>query len=374
MREAHDNPLHTPLCETLGIEHPVLQSGMGTAAGPDLVAEVCRAGALGILGSMGVPPADLRRNVRRVRERTDRPFGVNQWLHPAILPPADPAEIPAERIVAVQQALNVFRRRLGLAEARGAPARYPDTAEEIFELVLEERVPVWSIGLGDPGRERVRRCHERGIRVIAMACTVEDARALAASGVDAIVAQGAEAGGHRSTWVKPASVQQAAIGTLALVPLVVDAVAVPVIAAGGIADGRGLVAAFALGAQAVLLGTRFVATRESSAAEFWKDAVLEASADGTVVSDAYTGLYARLLSNRFLVEHAGAPTLAGMLQGTAVADIVEHALARGDREHYPLYAGQSAGLVDDLPGAFDVVREMVAQAREVLGRLGSGSR
>lgn len=358
----------TALCARLGIELPILQSGMGTTAGPELVAAVSQAGGLGILGSMGVPLDHVRHNLRRVREITDKPFGVNQWLHPAILPPAEPAAIAGEGVEQVQRQLNVFRRRLGLAETLGRPPRFPDTVEAVFETILEERVPVWSIGLGDPGRERVRRCHERGIRVIAMACTVEDARALAASGVDAIVAQGAEAGGHRSTWVKPRSLQRAAIGTLALVPQVVDAVDVPVIAAGGIVDGRGLVAALALGAQAVLLGTRFVATLESAAAEFWKRSVLEAGDDATVLTDAFTGLWARVLGNRLTDEYA-APTLPGMLQGTALADVVQGALAQADREHYPLYAGQGAGIVRDLPGAGEVVRAIAEEASAVLERL-----
>jgi nitronate monooxygenase len=260
--------LRTRLCDLLGIEYPILQSGMGGAAGPDLVAEVSRAGGLGILAGLRLTGDQLRAAIRRVRELTDRPFGVNLWLHTELMPPADVSKIPEGTLRQVQDTLNRFRTRLGIATKEGRPAAVPDLIREAFEVILDERVPVWSIGLGNPDPGWVQRCHQRGVKIVAMVATVDDARAVAGSGVDAVIAQGAEAGGHRSTWVKPASREAAQIGALALVPQIVDAVKVPVIAAGGIADGRGLVAALALGAQGVLMGTRFVATREATAAEF----------------------------------------------------------------------------------------------------------
>jgi len=301
----------TALCDLLGIEYPILQSGMGTVAGPDLVAEVSGAGGLGILAGLGLTPEELRRRIRLVRELTDRPFGVNLWLHPALRPPADPASLPESAVRAVQTVLNRFRQRLELPTTLDRPRGIADVIEAAFEVILDERVPVWSIGLGDPGREMVRRCRERGTRVVAMVATVEDARAVTASGVDAIVAQGGEAGGHRSTWVKGESAETALIGTLALVPQVVDAVDVPVIAAGGIADGRGLVAALALGATGVLMGTRFVATRESVAAEMWKKAIVERGSEATTITDAVSGLYARYMRNAYSEGYraSGAPVL-----------------------------------------------------------------
>jgi nitronate monooxygenase len=243
----------------------------------------------------------------------------------------------------------------------------PDVIDEAFEVILEQRVPVFSVGLGDPKRERTDRCHQRGIRVIAMATTVADAKTLEASGVDAIVAQGGEAGGHRSMWVKPASRDTGCVGTLTLVPQVVDAVRVPVIAAGGIADGRGLVAALALGAQGVMLGTRFVATQESMAPPFFKQALLEAAGDQTLVTDVFTGLYARGLRNRFADEYeaSGAAVLPPLLQLNAAQDVYVAAFLKGDREHYPMLAGQACGLIADIPTAADVVRSIMAEAERV---------
>ena len=360
--------MRTELCELLGIEYPILQSGMRRVAGPELAAEVSKAGGLGILAGLTVPAEELRRQIRRIRDLTDRPFGVNLWLHTELRPPVDPVSLPQERVRAVQETLNRFRRRLGLPETLERPARTPDTVEEAFEVILQERVAVWSIGLGDPGSKMVGRCHERGVKVIAMVATVEDARIVESSGVDAIVAQGMEAGGHRSTWVKPASREAASVGTLVLVPEIADAVQVPVIAAGGIADGRGVAAALCLGAAGAMLGTRFVVTRESLVPPFWKQAIVDAGSDQTTNTDVFTGLYARGLANALAREYeaSGAPVLPGLLQSSAAQDIYQAAIAQGNRDYFPLLAGQSSGLIRDVPGAAQVVAAIVAETQEAL--------
>ncbi|PYO55105.1 MAG: hypothetical protein DMD84_00440, partial [Candidatus Rokuibacteriota bacterium] len=176
--------LRTPLCELLGIQYPIVQSGMGSAAGPELAAEVSRAGGLGIVAGLGVTADELSRRIRHVRAVTDRPFGVNQWLHTELRPPVDPARVPAATTRAVQTQLNVFRERLGIPTTHAPAPGVPDLIDEGFAVILEERVPVWSIGLGNPDAAMVRRCHERGIKVMAMVATVEDARAVEANGVD----------------------------------------------------------------------------------------------------------------------------------------------------------------------------------------------
>jgi nitronate monooxygenase len=364
--------LRTSLCDLLKIEYPILQSGMGGVAGPELVAEVSGAGGLGILAALRLTGDQLRTGIRRVRELTDRPFGANLWLHTEVRPPVDPTTLPEEAVRRVQDALNTFRDRLGLPATTARPAPVPDLIDEAFEVILEERVPVFSIGLGNPGRDMVGRCRERGVKVIAMVATVDDARAVAASGVDAVVAQGSEAGGHRSTWVKPASREAAQVGAMALIPQIVDAVDLPVIAAGGIADGRGIAAALALGAVGALLGTRFVATRDSAAADFWKKALLEQGSDATTVTDAFTGLYARVLRSGFTDGYAasGAPVLPALLQSSAAQDIYAAATKQRNREYFPMHAGQSVGMVHDLPGAAEVVETLVRETRAALRALG----
>jgi nitronate monooxygenase len=352
------------LCELLGIRYPIVQSGMGRVAGPELAAAVSRAGGLGVLAALNLSPDELRRQIERVRELTDRPFGVNLWLHPDLLPPVDPARLPPADVAAAIAALNRVRSAAGLPASEALPVQRADTIAAAIETILDERVPVWSTALGLPSGEMVARCRQRGVRIMIMVANLEDARAAARAGADFIVAQGVEAGGHRSTWRRDAPSN---IGTFALVPEIVDHVDVPVIAAGGIADGRGLVAARALGAAGVLLGTRFVATRESMAPDFWKRAILAATSDATAVSTAFTGLPARLLRTRLAADYkaSGAPTLPGLLQSALQQDIWASAAREGNPEYFPMYAGQSVGVIRDLPGAGDVVAAIVAEARVV---------
>jgi nitronate monooxygenase len=355
-------PRASALCSLLGIRYPVIQSGMSRVAGPELVAAVSNAGGLGILAALRLEPDELRAQIRRIRELTSAPFGVNLWLHPGVIRPADPESIESGALAAAQRTLNAIREHVGLAPSQARPAPFPQLVARNFDVLLEERVPVWSIGLGNPGAEMVARCRERGIRVMAMVTNVADAHTVAGAGVDMIVAQGTEAGGHRSNWSDGAD----EAGTMVIVPKIADAVALPVIAAGGIVDGRGLVAALALGASGVMLGTRFIATRESIAPPFFKDAVLQAGAGDTVVSRAFTGLPMRTIANAFTAEYGSEPVLPALLQSNAAADIVTAAGQRGDARYFPMPAGQSAGLITDLPPAAEVVRSIVEEADRVV--------
>jgi nitronate monooxygenase len=206
---------------------------------------------------------------------------------------------------------------------------------------------------------------------MAMIANVEDARAGAEIGIDVLVAQGAEAGGHRSVWRKEG---RSDVGTFALIPEVVDAVDVPVVAAGGIADGRGLAAAQALGAAGVLMvlmGTRFVATRESSAPEFWKQAILRSTSSATVMTAALTGLPARVIRNRLVDEYesSGAPVLPGLHHAGLEQEIWLKAARDNNADYFPMYAGQSTGAIHDIPNAAEIVRSIVSEAEAVRQRL-----
>ena len=362
----------TSQCDVLGIEYPILQSGMGGVAGSALAAAVSRAGGLGIIGATQTPPDDVRKAIREVRAQTDRPFGVNLLLHTDVYPPADVSRIPEGVVHAVQTALNRFRERLGLAPSLAPPETLPDYATPAIEVILEERVPVFSVGLGNPPAALVQRFHAQKAKVIAMVATVDDARQVAASGVDALVVQGHEAGGHRSTWVKRPTREHADIGTMALVPQVARAVKVPLIAAGGIGSGGAVVAALALGAQGVLMGTRFAATRESTAADFYKQALVDRDGDSTTITDAFTGVYARVLRNTYTEEYAasGAPVLpVAYVQSRMARDIFAAARERKEPAYFPMWAGQGVGLIDDLPAAADVVRAVVEEARAMMASL-----
>lgn len=358
----------TTLCDLLGIEYPILQSGMSGVAGPDLTAEVSNAGGLGIVAGGFLSADQLREAIRAIRSWTDKPFSVNLLLPPELRHPVSTETIPEQTVHAVQEALNPMRATLGLRVSSTRPPTVPDVIPEAFQVILDERVPVFSVGLGNPGPDMVAECHRRGIKVIAMVTTVQDAQAVEATGLDAVVAQGAEAGGHRSHFEKPATSDRADVGTVALVPEVADAVRIPVIAAGGIVDGRGLVIALALGASGVLMGSRFLATRESMAPEVHKKALLERTADTTVLMDTFSGRFARVLRNAFTEQYAqsGAPVMPYPAQYLANGDIRQEATAQGNDDYLPLWSGQGVGLIHDLPGAAEVVEATVQEARYLL--------
>lgn len=365
--------LRTDLCDLFGIEYPILQAGMAPLAGPELAAAVSNAGGLGIIAAAHTPPDEVRTRIRRLRELTDKPFGVNLLLHSEVWPPVDAARFPDSVVHAVQTILNRFRARFNLPPTFARPVTRPNYVPAVIELLLEEKVPVFSIGLGNPPPDLVKRFHATGAKVIAMVATVDDARTVAQSGVDAVIAQGYEAGGHRSTWAKRPTPQHAAIGTMALVPQVAEAVRVPVVAAGGIATGRGVLAALALGASGVLVGTRFVATREARAPDFYKERLRSSSSDSTVITDAYSGLYARLIRNTFIGEYeeSKAPVLTGYLQSSMTGDVVRAAAERRDAEHYPMWAGQGVGMIKDVPSAGEVMAVLVREYHDAVASMSS---
>jgi nitronate monooxygenase len=362
---------HTEICNLLGIRYPILQSGMGGVSGVELAAAVSQSGGLGIIAGGHLPPDEVRNRIHEVRRLTDKPFGVNLLLHSEMWPPVDASLIPDSIIHAVQSKLNRFRRNLGLESTFSRPETRPDYIDEAIEVILEERVPVFSIGLGNPPPKLVNRFHAQGAKVIAMAATVDDAAQLADSGVDAIVAQGHEAGGHRSTWVKRPTSEHAHIGTMTLIPQVAEAVSVPVIAAGGISDGRGIVAALTLGAKGVLMGTRFVACRESLAPDFYKQALVEFDSDSTTVTDAFSGLFARVIRNTFTTEYESSitPVLPGFLQTSAARDIILDAAVHNNRDYFPMWAGQGIGLIRDVPDAGEIVSTLVDEVQFVMRSL-----
>lgn len=355
--------LKTPLCDLLHVQYPVLQAGMGEVAGPKLVAAICNAGGLGILAGTMVPPDQLRAQIRRVRELTDKPFGLNLILQEDIYRPKDP-ELSDETVGKVQTVLNDFRAKLELPSTSARPGKLPPLIQAAFEILLEEKVPVFSIGLGNPTPEMVERCKAKGILVMAMVCTLADARAVENSGVDIIVAQGSEAGGHRSTWIKKPSGEYAAIGTLPLVSQMVESVKVPVVAAGGIARGKDIVAALMLGAQGVMIGTRFVATEESGAPECYKKKLVSAGSDDTTVTDVFTGMYARVIRNEFTETYAAsqAPVLPPGLQLMTAMDVIKTAGERQNADYYTLYSGQGIDHIKAVKPAKVVMQELIEEA------------
>ncbi len=332
---------------------------------PALVSEVSNAGALGMLAGARVAPDQLRDDIRAVKARTDRPFGVNFLL-------ARPGEGNGDP-TAVQRFLDRFREELGLSPGRTRlPPLPPSPLAEQLEVVFGEGVPVLSTGLGD-ATGLVGDAHSAGCRVVAMVTTVEEAVLVAEGGADVVVAQGAEAGGHRSTFEVGPGGEVPLVGTLALVPQVADAVDVPVVAAGGIMDGRGLAAALALGAGGAQLGTRFLLAQESGAFPAYRERLLGATETDTVVTRAFTGRPARGVRNRFVEEYTrgGPEPLPFPFQGMATEDIYRESQARDEGDYFLLLAGQGLRMLKGEQGVAEVVAEVADGAREVLDTLSS---
>jgi len=270
-----------------------------------------------------------------------------------------------------QSVLNHFRPRFDLAPTFDRPASATDLVDSALEVMIDEKVPVFSAGLGIPEPTLVERFHRVGTKVVSMVATVEDGKNAVANGVDVVAAQGSESGGHRSYGQKHDQPSATGSSSLVLVPAMVDAIGseVPVLASGGIVDGRGLAAMMALGADGVLLGTRFVATHESEAADIWKER-LTSGARPTTLTDGFTGQWARVLTSEF-TEHwreSGAEALPGLLQAAAGHDLFGAAKKLGDDQVQPLYAGAAVGQIAGIPSAADIVDEMVANARAILRR------
>jgi nitronate monooxygenase len=349
------------IAERIGVEYPVFQAPMaGGPSTPDLVAAVSNAGGLGSFGLGYLAPAAVREALRAARAKTSRPFCANLFA------PEPPRAAPtAEEVARAQAALAPFRAEVGLT-APPEPAPAQPFAEQL-RVVVEERVPVVSVTFGALAKEDVAALARNGAFVMGTATNAREARVLEELGFHAVVAQGGEAGGHRGTFLGP--VEGGLAGTLALVPQVVDAVKVPVVAAGGIMDGRGIAAAFALGASAAALGTAFLACPESGASRAYKDAVLaRRDVDATRLTRAFSGRFARGIGNRFMEALEGAPVLPYPLQNSMTADIRREAAKAGKTDLLSLWAGQGVPLATARPAA-ELFRALVRETEEAVARL-----
>ena len=353
--------METRITRLFGVEHPVVQAGMaGGPTTPRLVAAVSGAGGLGTLGAAYMTPGAIRTAVAEIRALTQEPFAVNLFVpEPFNASLYDPEEIRAS--------LAGYREDLGIE----APEEisFVQSFEDQLAVVLEERVPVFSFTFGVPDEEHLDALRVAGIATVGTATTVREAVAVEAAGVDAVTAQGAEAGGHRGTFLGP--YEGGLVGTMALVPQVVDAVGIPVLAAGGIMDGRGLAAALALGADGAQMGTAFLACPESGAHEGYKRAVLAATEEETTVTRAFSGKAARGLKNRFTEEMAGEVVPGYPVQNAHTRDIRAAAAAAGRTEFMSLWSGQAARLARYVPAA-EVVERSVAVASGLVGGQRSG--
>ncbi|SDF77118.1 enoyl-[acyl-carrier-protein] reductase FabK [Sporolituus thermophilus] len=308
--------LKNKLCQLLNTEYPILQGGMAWVATAELAAAVSNAGGLGLIGAGHMPPDALRAEIRKTKSMTNKPFGVNIML------------------------MSPF-------------------VKEVMQVVVEERVPVVTTGAGNPA-EYIPALKDIGSKIIPVVASVALAKRLERIGVDAIIAEGMESGGHIGE-----------VTTMALVPQVVDAVSVPVIAAGGIGDARGVVAALALGAQGVQIGTRFVASVECIAHPNYKEAILKAKERSTVVTGQSTGHPVRVIANNLtrqfmeLEKRGASPEELDRLG----AGKLRAAARDGDVKNGSVMVGQIAGMIDDIKPVAEIIQDIVRDIPKVMARI-----
>ena len=343
------------LTSLLGIEAPVVLGPFGGVSSVVLTAAVSDGGGLGSFGLYGYDGAAIRKTATELRAATGRPFALNLWVPNG----TETNAVPHEDFERYTAALKPYFEELGIP-LPDMPARYmPDYREQV-EATLEAHPAVVSFVFGVPGGDVVEEAHRRGIKLLGTATTVAEAVALEAGGVDAVVASGMESGGHRVSFLKPA--KESLVGTFALVPQVADAVSIPVIAAGGIADRRGFAAARALGADAVQVGTAFLATRESAAVPAYRDVLRSPAAAHTVLTRTLSGRLARGIPNRIIAELEEAGTVAPFpVQNWLTGRFRPQAAARGNTDLMSLWAGQSAPLLRHDTAA-EVLAELLAGA------------
>jgi enoyl-[acyl-carrier protein] reductase II len=314
--------LRTPLCDLLGIDVPILLAGMGGVAYAEVCAAVSEAGGFGTLGMAGEGPDGIRREMRAVRERTHKPFGVDLL------------------------------------------AALPEQMMQAIDVIVAEGAKAFIAGLGVP-RPVIQKCHDAGLLVMSMCGKVSHAVAAEQAGCDVVVAQGTEAGGHTGQ-----------VAGLALIPQVVDAVSIPVVAAGSIVDGRGLAAALALGAQGIWMGTRFIASHEARAAEGYKKQITLARDEDTVVSRCYSGKPMRVLRNAYVESWERRPQDIKKFPEQMALSARENVLAllRGpgsevDASRDCMPCGQGAGAIHEVLSCREIIARTLAQAESVIGRL-----
>lgn len=315
--------IRTPICDMLGIQYPILLAGMGGVSYAEVCAAVSEAGGFGTLGMAGRRPKEIREQMKRVKQLTKKPFGVDLL------------------------------------------AAVPESLEECADMIIEEGASAFISGLGVPPRHLVDRFHAAGLKVMNVCGTVRHAKAGEDGGLDAVVAQGTEAGGHTGK-----------IAGMALVPQIVDAVKIPVIAAGAIVDGRGLAAALALGAQGVWMGTRFIASTEAHAGQMYRDVIVDATDEDTIITRSYSGKPMRVFKNDYVADWERRPNeikpfpmQAAISVQAGVMGGIGGQIEGLQRDRSAFAMGQGAGAIHEVLPSAEIIRRVMTQAEQIIGQM-----
>jgi len=352
----------TRVCSTLGIEYPIIQGPLGGLSTQRLTAAVSNFGGLGSFGAHGLSPSAIKDVISEIRTLTSKPFAINLWTS-------------MEDEGATNSGQESFGRGLshisGHIQALGGtlplysqyvPVRFDDQVR----VLLDAKIPVFSFTCGIPPKEILDECRDQGIITVGTATTPAEAIAIENAGVNIVVASGFEAGGHRGSFLLPA--EESLTGTFSLTPQIVDAVSIPVISAGGVADARGIVAAFALGADGVQIGTAFLLSEVSGASVQHRDALLSKRSERTALSKGFTGRLARGIHNQLLEElnRPGVEILPYPLQRTLVRNLSILAERAANPELLPLWAGQSARLSQETDVNV-LLHKLVSEVADIVG-------
>lgn len=351
--------LSTKLTQLLGIEVPIIQAGMaGGTTTPQLVAAVCNAGGLGTLGAGYMSPQQIREHIKQIRQLTNQPFAVNLFV------PEPINQEPLCKVETINKIMKSYRDELGIAEPH--MSTYSESIEDQLAIVLEEQIPIFSFTFGIPSPEIIKELKKNNVIMIGTATSVNEAIQLELNGVDLIVGQGSEAGGHRGTFMEDC--EDSLIGTMALIPQIVDSVKVPVIASGGIMDGRGLLASLVLGADGVQMGTAFITCLESGTHSEHKKAILTNNEQSTVFTRTFSGKLARGIKNRFIIEMEQyldeIPSYP--IQNALTRDIRSASANQNRSDLMSMWAGQALRL-SKTKSAEELIKDIVNETIELIG-------
>lgn len=366
--------LRTELCDLLDIEYPIVLAGMAEHAGVELTAAVSEAGGLGVLGALPMSPDELDEAIREIKKRTSKPFGVDSIAPLGLVDGEDDAPIDLKALLAEDEGelaetrdyIADLGRRMGIKVPEGIKLGAnnqgfnwsPGMTKKQLEVCYDHKVPVFAAGLGSP-EFMIDEAHKRGMKVMGVVGTARQAKKEASVGVDVVIAQGTEAGGHTGK-----------VATLPLVPQVVDAISpTPVLAAGGIVDGRGLVAALALGAVGVWCGTAFLGTYEAMSHDENKRQIVAAGESDTTITKTMTGKTARCIKNPIQTQYESenGPLLPFPVQVLAASDLIQYMSEEDDTiKNYWTFAGQGCGLIKELRPAAEVLKSIVEEATHIL--------
>jgi nitronate monooxygenase len=354
--------LNNELTELLKIEYPIIQAPMaGGVTTSRLVSEVSNSGGLGMMGAGYMTPVQIREQIRELKQLTSNPFGINLFV-------PNEFKVTENEIKSANQLLNPIRQQLNLNSK--APFEIPNFNNvyekfiEQIKVVIEEKVPICSFTFGIPSREVMAELKQANIILMGTATTVTEAVENRKAGMDIVVVQGSEAGGHRGSFINGS--QENLVGLMSLIPQVVDHISIPVVAAGGIMDGRGLMASICLGAMGVQMGTAFLTCSESGANKVYKEAILKAKEDQTVLTRSFSGKWARGIKNKFIIEMQQHETLLPdfPVQNTLTQEIRNTSAAENNQEFMSLWSGQSPRLAK-IQTVECLIKDIIAEARKL---------